>query len=162
MLKRWEVALVWYLMGWIGVKRFASDTTCLGTILQNCFQNISFISFEYFLLTPLAFYMPMLQNCFQFFPLSLLNLSLVLPSTLSARNVTGKEWAGKETLISFKQVPSVNPCIELWIRKYISDISGFMNLCKTLWWCWVTKYTRKLIWDYIELGSQQKTRSRKM
>ena len=68
----------------------------LGPILQNCFQNLIFISFKYFLLTPLAFNMPMLQNCFKFFPLSLLNLSFVLPSTLSARNVTGKEWAGQK------------------------------------------------------------------
>ena len=35
-----------------------------------------------------------------------------------------------------------------------------MNLCKTLWWCWIPKYTGKLIWDYSELRSQQR-RSRK-
>ena len=148
-------------MGWIGIKRFASDTTCFRPLyckiaFKTVFSSSNLLNIFFWHPLPYA------AKLLWIFPLISVESFFCVTQHIISQKRHWKRMSRSKNLILFKQVPSVNPNIELWIRKCTSEISGFMNLCKTLWWCWVPKYTRKLIWDYIELGSQQKTRSRKM
>ena len=73
---------------------------------------------------------------------------LSLLSWLLASRIVKQIFTGSVSSISFIQCQ--------YEGRFGFEILYLMNLCKTLSWCWVSKHTRKLIWDYVELRSQQR------